>query len=242
MTALTPGSHADPLQAPQTTVQPLIGSISQPHGGSLNPGGTRGNLGGGAPGSIGPVLSSFNLAPKQLRAAIHLASGLPERETATECGVSIAAVRRWLKLPQFTEALETATTRRLSRIEDLLLAGEHEAVETLTAALSAMTTAKSGKKVVMVPDWPTRRAAADCLLNRRGERGRPVEKIQQANFNINSPEIRNELAQALADPAVRAFLDQDPGFAARLRHELAELQKPLEEVQPQSDRINGRAI
>ena len=227
---------------PETTVKPTIGTIFQPHGGALNIGGTRGNRGGGSPGSIGPVLPSLCLAPKQLRAAIHLASNLSERETATECGVPIAAVRRWLKLPQFTEALETATMRRLSRIEDLLLAGEREAVETLTAALSAMTTAKSGKKVVMVPDWPTRRAAADSLLNRRGERGRPVERIQQANFNINSPEIRNELAQALADPAVRAFLDQDPVFAARLRQELAELQKPLAEVQPQSDSENGRAL
>jgi hypothetical protein len=189
----------------------------------LNAGGTRGNRGGGAPGSIGPVLPSFNLAPKQLRAAIHLASGLSERETATECGVPIAAVKRWLKLPQFSQAVETATMRRLARVEDVLLEGEREAVDTLVAALTAMTTAKSGKKVVMVPDWPTRRAAADSLLNRRGERGKPVERVQQANFNINSPEIRNQLAQALADPAVRAFLDQDPVLAARLRQELTQL-------------------
>jgi hypothetical protein len=139
------GTTADPVEVPETTVEPAIGIISQPHGGALNIGGIPRNRGGGSPGSIGPVLPSLYLAPKQLRAAIHLASGLSERETATECGVPVAAVKRWLKLPQFIETLETATTRRIARVEDLLLAGEREAVETLIAALSAMTTPRVGR-------------------------------------------------------------------------------------------------
>lgn len=210
-------------KTPQTTDKPLVGSISQSHGGALNAGGTPGNRGGGSPGSIGPVLASSGLAPMQLRAAIHLASGLNERETAAQCGAPLAHVKRWTKLPSFQQALEMATARRLARMEDLLLAGEREAVETLTAALTAMTTAKSGKKVIYVPDWPTRRAAADSLLNRRGERGKPVDRIQQATMNFNSPEVRNELTQAMADRGVRVFLEKDPALAAQFRRELAQL-------------------
>jgi hypothetical protein len=76
---------------------------------------------------------------------------------------------------------------------------------------------------MMVPDWPSRIRAAESLLDRRSERGKPVERVQAANFNF-TPEVRNELSQALRDPAVQAMLDADPELKKQLVLELARMQ------------------
>ena len=65
--------------------------------------------------------------------------------------------------------------------------------------------------------------AADSLLDREGRRGKPVEKVQQANFNFNTQEVRNELVQAIMDPGVRKWLDQNPEIKAQLQCELHQL-------------------
>jgi hypothetical protein len=120
-------------------------------------------------------------------------------------------------------AVQEATHSYVGRIQALLLEGEVRASQTLIAALDAMMPAKSGSKVIMVPDWPSRIRAADSLLDRRSERGKPVERVQAANFNF-TPEVRSELSQALHDPVVKQMLDEDPDLKRRLVLELARLQ------------------
>lgn len=91
------------------------------------------------------------------------------------------------------QATEEATRLHVAKVQDMLLEGEAHAVQTLISALEATTTAKSGKRVVVVPDWPSRIKAAESLLNRRGERGKPIDRVRSANLNSNTPEVRIQL-------------------------------------------------
>jgi hypothetical protein len=162
--------------------------------------------------------------PAQVHAAVYLASGLSAGETARRCGLSRSTVTRWLQNPRFALAVREATQTHVGRIQALLLEGEIRASQTLIAALDAMTPTKSGSKVVMVPDWPSRIRAADSLLDRRSERGKPIERVQSENVNWNPGEMRSELASALHDPAVQKLLRDDPQLKSRLMLELVRMQ------------------
>jgi hypothetical protein len=191
--------------------------------GSEAPGDSRAAQSGpGVVGTIGPVLPS-GFMPVQWGAITYLASGLSAGETAKRCGVSRNTVAKWLQDPRFVRAVQEGTKSYVGRIQALLLEGEVRASQTLIAALDAMMPAKSGSKVTMVPDWPSRIRAADSLLDRRSERGKPVERVQAANFNF-TPEVRSELSRALHDPAVQQMLDGDPDLKRRLVLELARMQ------------------
>ena len=56
-------------------------------------------------------------------------------------------------------------------------------------------------------------------------RGKPVERVEQANLTLTleGREGRNELVQALRDPGVRAWLDTQPELSAQIAQELAGL-------------------
>jgi hypothetical protein len=176
-----------------------------------------------AVGTLGPILPGSGLMPVQHAAALHMAAGLTNTEVAKRCGVGRRTVAQWRQDRRFLRAVEEATQAHLSHLHALLVEGEVRAVQTLIAGLAATMPAKSGSKLVMVEDWNARLRAAESLANRRGERGKPVERVQAANLNF-TPEVRSELSQALRDPVVQQMLDADPDLKRRLVLELAQMQ------------------
>jgi hypothetical protein len=179
----------------------------------------------GVVGTIGPVLPS-GFMPVQWGAITYLASGLSAGETAKRCGVSRNTVSKWLQDGRFMRAVQEATLSYVGRIQAFLLEGEVRASQTLIAALDAMMPAKSGSKVMMVPDWPARIRAADSLLDRRSERGKAVDRVQAQHLNLNQTDVRSELARALHDPEVQQMLRENPELQKQLVSELAQSQGP----------------
>jgi hypothetical protein len=161
--------------------------------------------------------------PVQHAAALHLAAGLTNTEAAKRCGVGRATIAKWRQDRRFLRAVEEATRVHLGQLHALLVEGEVRAVQTMIAGLAATMPAKSGSKLVMVENWDVRLRAAESLANRRGERGKPMERVQAANFNFTA-EARSELASALHDPAVQKMLKENPDLQRQLISELARMQ------------------
>lgn len=173
------------------------------------------------------MLPTYNLTTVQVACVRQLALGKKAKEIRRQFQVSSKMWGEWVRDPNFLAAVEAKIGRLESLVEAGLKEAELDAVATLHQALGAEVPVKQqGGRIKYLPDWSNRIRAAISLLDRRGERGKPVERVQQANFNFNTPEIRNELVTALADPGVRAFLDADPEFAARFRKEVAQLLLP----------------
>ena len=176
-----------------------------------------------AVGTIGPILPGSGLMPVQHAAALHLAAGLTNTEVAKRCGVGRATIAKWRLDRRFLRAVEEATRVHLGQLHVLLVEGEVRAVQTMIAGLAATMPAKSGSKLVMVENWDARLRAAESLANRRGERGKPMERVQAQTFSYTS-EIRSELSSALHDPAVQKMLRESPDLQRQLVIELARMQ------------------
>ena len=67
---------------------------------------------------------------------------------------------------------------------------------------------------------PTDRIRAVEVLCRYGLGQMSEAKLESRSLVLTGEDLQRQLAQALADPAIRAFLEQDPAFAQRLRAEL----------------------
>ena len=176
-----------------------------------------------------PTLPLYGLTSVQMVCVRELAKGRKSKEVRRQFGISAAMWAEWNRDRMFIQALENTILRHDQIVEEALKEGELQASATLIQALAAEVPIKQkGGRIKYLPDWSNRVRAAISLLDRRGERGKPVERVQQANFNFNTQEVRNEITQALADPGVRQFLMQDPTLAAQLRKELSQLALPPE--------------
>ncbi len=202
--------------------------VPQPHGGAIYQGGLIGNRGGSSQRAeeLGPLLPDSGLRPRQSRVVIWLAGGYSIREAAERCDLPVPTVKRWLKDPAFVQAVQQATDRHAGLVRSMLLEGEREAAATVVEALHATTHLKVGKELREMPNWDIRVRAALSLLDRGGERGKAVDRVQQANLNVDvTPEA---LHRALRDPGVRTWLDHKPDLKARVAQELRELEVSFE--------------
>jgi hypothetical protein len=182
-----------------------------------------------------PHLPDYGLTSIQVVCARELSKGRKATDVRKQYMIEASMWKQWIKDPMFTNAVSRRLHRLDQLVEDNLKDGEAQASATLIAALGAETPVRhKDGKVRMHPNWEVRVRSAISLLDRRGERGKPVERVQAATQNWNITEVRSELSQALADPAVRAFLAADPAFAERLRQELRQLPPAQEAPCPDS--------
>lgn len=186
-----------------------------------------------------PRLPRYNqLTSLQVTVAREVAKGRKVEDIRRQFGISQGEWSAWARDPRFVKAIEDRTERMDQLVEEALAEGEAQAAHTLVLALRAQKPlAAFGGKAKNAPrfhpDWEVRLKAAMTLLDRRGQRGTPVERSQQATFNY-SGDVAKQLIAALADPAVRDFIAKDAEFAARFRQELAQLPAG-EEVPPCDD-------
>lgn len=178
-----------------------------------------------------PYLPGYQLTSLQVICARELAAGRKAIDIKKQFGVTALMWRNWMDNPNFLAAVESRLHRLDQIVEGVLKDGEVQASAVLVAALSAVTPVRHRDgKIRLYPNHEVRTRAAISLLDRQGQRGKPIERVMQNNLNTNSNEVRNEVAMALADPSVRAFLEADPVFAARLREQLLQLPPPQEEA------------
>lgn len=167
-----------------------------------------------------PYLST-SLSALQMVCARRLADGEKAADVRKAYGVPPTTWKKWLVNPKFIAAVESRIVRADEITLQGLAEGELKGMATLVSALEAEKPVKhKDGKIRMHPDWDARVRAAISLLDRRGERGKPVERRVQGNVDMTSDSVRNELVGALADPTVQKFLRDNPETAARLRNEL----------------------
>lgn len=105
------------------------------------------------------------MRPEQHRAADLLGRGIPQKEVATELGVTPRTVRRWVKSePGFAEAVQAARDRQLK--------SEPTALDVLRAALHA--TKRDGQ-----PDWNARIQSARLILADTSDSGDADEVVTE---------------------------------------------------------------
>lgn len=183
-----------------------------------------------------PRLPGSNLSAIQVVAARELAQGKSGLQVRRSYGISRATWATWEVNPHFLNEIKARLEKADQVVEEALKEGESKAAATLILALAATTPLKlKSGKYHFRPDWETRVKAAMSLLDRRGERGKPVDRALQATGHFNPATVAKELGAALSDPVVRQFIDQDPKFAAQFRRELAALPPPEEAVCDSSD-------
>lgn len=178
-------------------------------------------------------MPGLHLSSLQIVCARECAAGKSAGYLRKHYGISKGVWDGWEANPDFIAEIQHRLHRADQIVEDTLKEGEGKAAATLILALGATTPLKlKSGKFHFRPDWETRVKAATSLLDRRGERGKPVDRALQATGHFNPATVAKELGAALSDPAVRAFIDQDPKFAAQFRRELAALPpaEPLEAV------------
>lgn len=179
-----------------------------------------------------PFLPHFGLTSLQVVCTIELSKGRKAIDIKKQFNITNEMWVSWQKNPRFTEHVTDQLIQREAIVRDVLREGEVQASATLLGALAAEVPMRhKDGKIRLHPNWEVRVRAAISLLDRQGQRGKPVERVQSANTNtnINTAEVRNEISAALADPAVRAFLEADPTFAASLRAQLLRLGDGQEE-------------
>lgn len=132
-----------------------------------------------------------------------LAAGFSPAEIARLLRVSSRQIRAWLADPAFAAEVERTVASHDAAMQDLLIYGEEVAV---TTALMVMQDAVDGRGKI---DYKTRLQAALEFLNRKGQRGAPVQSQEVKQLTLTG-NMNDALSQALRDPGVRDWLDKEP--------------------------------
>lgn len=128
-----------------------------------------------------------------------MATATPLNEICRRLDISAPTFRSWRQDPEFVEALQNLVEKHDALMSEELLEGELEALATVREGLLANDTKGN-------PDWDARLRAAFRLLDAAGRRGKPAEKSENTITTVGSGS--GELAEALNDPAVRAWLEE----------------------------------
>lgn len=157
---------------------------------------------GPVPTTTGPGVhlaeSSIREARKR-RIARYLAFGRPVAEIAKKLGTNPTQVYRWINEDDtIREHLQRFASSADKAVEDTLIEGERKAALVLEELAEHATSEK------------VRLEAAVSLLDRAGKRGRPVERIDQRSLQFQVADSARAIRAALADPAVRAWLQTQP--------------------------------
>lgn len=173
--------------------------------------------------SDGAYLPAFGLTSLQVVAAIELSKGRKAIDIKRQFNISDQMWRSWQKNRRFLEYNTSLLQQRESVVIEILKDAELQAAAVLAGALNADSPMRhKDGKIRLYPNWEVRTRAAISVLDRKGERGKPIERVASSNVNHNVP-AQGEVAQALNDPAVKAFLAGNPAFEQKLRGELQQL-------------------
>lgn len=153
--------------------------------------------------SIRPNASTIMpLSPVKRRAIRLLATATPIREICTKLDVTAHTFRGWRAEPEFQQALDDLIEKHDAIMSENLLEGELEALRVVRDGLGALD--QKGE-----PAWDIRMKAAFRLLDAAGRRGKPAEKSEAVVTTVSQG--NEELAMALRDPSVRAWLEKTYG-------------------------------
>ena len=172
------------------------------------------------------------LSVQQLRAIRLLAAGTNGKRTAELVGVTEMTMVNWKKEPEFKRHLVGLFERHNEVMRQTLLEGELEAATALREALTA--TDGEGN-----PQWKPRIQAATRLLDGRGERGKPMEEIQNRLTYIGGDDLGVALGRALRDPAVKAWIQTQPNILRAIPAETIEAEFTVEEIPALEDGLKG---
>lgn len=171
-----------------------------------------------------PKVEGTNCTALQLACIRDLSAGMRPGNVRQKYHIDQLIWHGWMHNPDFLAQIKNRVERLDKVVEDTLVEGEQKAAAALILALAATTPLKlANGKYHFRPDWDIRVKAAISLLDRQGQRGKPVDRALQATSHVNPNTIAKELGAALSDPAVRQFIAEDPKFAAEFRRELAAL-------------------
>lgn len=168
--------------------------------------------------------------------ALLAAHGRSRDEIAKEFGVDATTVYRRLNRPEVLAMMEEFMLKSEAALADILVHGEKRAAETLVELLA------SG-------DDDVRYKAAVRLGDMAGSPGKPAEKVEMKQLHLSGNAADVAFANALRDPAVRAYLAEHKQTAAELRKYLPEgaeigevLPAEVEETPPNSEEAAQTAL
>lgn len=138
--------------------------------------------------------SSYSMKRRIARLA---ALGLTSAEIGRELHVATAFVNRAMQYSDVQARIQALQDDADALIKDALTDGELVAAEVL---YDLMKTAKNEK---------VRLEAAIQFLDRTGQRGQPIERIQQHSVTLTGDAAQLAFVNALRDPAIQAWLRDD---------------------------------
>lgn len=155
----------------------------------------------------------MTLSPKQLRAVRLYVAGLTRNDVAERVAVSISTLKRWEAQDEFVAEVEAWQQRLGEALHEGLVEAERKALGVLMEAMDAEDLVHIGEgNVVAKPNWAIRVKVAQDFLNRRGQRGKPVEKSEQHVTELKG-DLGELLTAALRDPGVRAAMTDVPALS-----------------------------
>lgn len=164
------------------------------------------------------------------RVARLVASGMHPREIAKQLGVTRSHVYAIAKEPGFQQMVQDFVENNDTFVRDGLLEGER-------SALNFMLNLVEDENAPL----ELRHKAAHTLLDRAGNRGKPVERVESKHLNLSADDAQAALANALRDPGVRVWLEQNQDVAAALllppnsTDQTALAPEPTDDGDPQQD-------
>lgn len=138
--------------------------------------------------------SSYSLKRRIARLA---ALGLTSAEIGRELHISTSMVNRALQYSDVQARIQALQDDADAVIKEALTDGELVATEVLYDLMKTATNEK------------VRLEAAIQFLDRTGQRGQPVERIQQSSVALTGDAAQLALVNALRDPAVQEWLRAD---------------------------------
>jgi hypothetical protein len=130
-----------------------------------------------------------------------MAAATPFTDICRKLDITMPTLRSWRREDEFNAAYEELVEKHDSLMSGELLEGELEALKIAREALHAYD--KEGS-----PNWEIRLRASFRLLDAAGRRGKPAEKVEQTTNTTVVSRHENELAEALRDPTVRAWIEK----------------------------------
>ena len=152
-------------------------------------------------------MPKFGIGQRDKQIARMLALGYTTKVVAKRLGMQEVTVKNRFLDADFAKLYDSYVNSIDIKIENEIV---QSLVEAELEAVEALRELMVGAKKEDV-----RLAAAESLLDRAGQRGKPADKSQIATLSLNKP-LDESVRNALSDPGVRAYLEQKPELAKML--------------------------
>lgn len=143
-----------------------------------------------AQNTYGEVLTGGHITPRMRVAASLLAFGIGTKSVCRILHLMTAELKAWRQNPTFMALVHDTEDRHEQTVVEALLMGE------MKAAARLMSLVDSSEEEVALK-------ASLALLDRMGQRGKPVDKTEATQFVLQG-DPQEMLNRALRDPGVRA--------------------------------------